>query len=61
MDNHATVLPVAFTVPAVCVWGQGVWPHSGPAALSGDENWRLTAQEYTDLCAVTAHAPTPEE
>ena len=30
----------------------GVWPHSGPEALNGHEEWRLSAQEFTDLCAV---------
>ena len=49
------VAKLALTVLAVC-GGQGVWPHSGPEALTGEENWRLTAQEYTDLCAVTANA-----
>ena len=31
---------------------EGVWPHSGPAALSGDENWTLSAQEFSDMCAL---------
>ena len=32
----------------------GVWPHptSGPHALTGEEHWTLTAQEFTDMCAV---------
>ena len=30
----------------------GVWPQSGPHRLSGDENWTLSADEFTDFCTV---------
>jgi hypothetical protein len=29
------------------------WPGTGPERLTGRERWTLTAEEYTDLCAVT--------
>ena len=30
----------------------GVWPECGPHRLSGDENWTLSADEFTDFCTV---------
>jgi hypothetical protein len=36
-------------------WGQefpGTWPRDGPHRLRGDERWEMTAQDFTDFCAM---------
>ena len=38
----------------------GIWPHSGHGALTGAEHWELSAQQFTDMCAVQLGArPSP--
>ena len=37
----------------------GVWPADGPHRLSGDEHWKLSAQEFTDMCVLVSSHPSP--
>lgn len=30
----------------------GIWPQDGPFRLTGEERWTMTAQQYTDYCAL---------